>query len=177
MSTVLIIIVAVIALPFIIALFLPRAYSIERNTIVNAPKHDVFNYLKYLKHQEQYSKWVMADPEQKVTTTGTDGTVGFITAWDSAKKSGAGEQEITGITDGERITCELRFTRPFKSVGHTWLVTEAHGAESTKVYWGMSGTMPYPLNLITAVMSGALKKDLDISLANLKSIFEKANTD
>jgi uncharacterized protein YndB with AHSA1/START domain len=170
--TAIIIVIALAALPFIIALFLPKKYNIERTIIINAPKHNVFKYLKYLKHQEEYSKWTMADPDQKITTTGIDGTVGFISTWDSAKKSGAGAQEITGIIDGERITCELRFIRPFKSVGHTWLTTEAHTDHSTKVGWGMSGTMAYPLNLMTAVMSGALKKDIDISLNNLKRILE-----
>ena len=172
MSTVIFIIIAVIALPFFVALVLPKDYSIERSIIINAPKHEVFDYLKYIKHQEQYSKWTMADPQQKITTTGTDGTVGFITAWDSAKKSGAGAQEITSIIDGERITTELRFIRPFKSVGHSWLATKAATEHSTKVSWGISGTMVYPLNAMTALMKGALAKDIDISLHNLKVILE-----
>lgn len=173
MTTIITIIIVVIVLPLVIALFVPKEYNIERTIIINAPKHKVFDYLKYLKHQEEYSKWTMADPKQKITTTGIDGTVGFISTWDSAKKSGAGAQEITGIVDGERITCELRFIRPFKSVGNTWLNTEAFTDHSTKVAWGMSGKMAYPLNLMTAVMSGALKKDIDISLNNLKMILEK----
>lgn len=172
MLTVIMIIIAIVALPFIIALFLPKDYSIERSIIIDAPKHTVFDYIKYVRNQERYSKWAMADPEQKITTTGTDGTVGFINAWDSAKKAGAGEQEITGLIEGERITTELRFTRPFKNVGHSYMATETHNAHSTKVIWGMSGKMPYPLNALTALMKGGLEKDIDTSLNNLKNILE-----
>jgi Polyketide cyclase / dehydrase and lipid transport len=171
--TVLIIIIAILALPFVIALFLPKEYSIARSIVINAPRHEVFDFIKFVRNQERYSKWAMADPEQKITTTGTDGTIGFINAWDSAKKAGAGEQEITGLVDGERITTELRFTRPFKSVGHSYMETEAHSPESTKVSWGMSGKMNYPLNLMTVLMSGALTKDIDLSLNNLKNLLEK----
>lgn len=173
MYTLLIIIAVVILLPLVLALFAPKSYSLERSIIINAPKHEVFNYIKYVRNQEQYSKWAMADPEQKITMTGTDGTIGFINAWDSAKKSGAGEQEITGLTEGERITTELRFTRPFKSVGHSYMNTEAHSNTATKVTWGMSGKMPYPLNLMTAMLKGGLAKDIDVSLNNLKNILEK----
>lgn len=171
--TVLIIIIAVIALPFVVALFIPKEYSLERSVIINAPKHTVFDYIKYVRNQERYSKWAMADPEQKITTTGTDGTIGFINAWDSAKKAGAGEQEITGITDGERITTELRFIRPFKNVGHSYMVTEAHNESGTKITWGLSGNVPYPLNLMTALLKGGLSKDVEVSLANLKNILEQ----
>ncbi|MFP9097852.1 SRPBCC family protein [Flavobacterium sp. RHBU_24] len=173
MYTLLIIIIAIIALPFIIALFLPKEYSIALSIVINAPKHEVFDFIKYVRNQERYSKWAMADPEQKITMTGTDGTVGFINAWDSAKKAGAGEQEITDIVEGERITTELRFTRPFKNLAHSWMETEAHSPESTKVTWGMTGKMPYPLNAMTALMKGGLTKDIDVSLNNLKNLLEK----
>ena len=50
------------------------------------------------------------DPDMKKTYRGTDGTVGFVSAWDSEKDDvGKGEQEIIKITDGERIDYELRF--------------------------------------------------------------------
>ncbi|WP_116789368.1 SRPBCC family protein [Flavobacterium psychrotrophum] len=173
MAITIIIIIAVIALPLVIALFIPKEYNLERIAIINAPKHKVFDYIKYVRNQEQYSKWAMADPDQKITTTGTDGTVGFINAWDSAKKAGAGEQEITGLIDGERITTELRFTRPFKNTGHSYMATETHNQSSTKVTWGLSGKMPYPLNLMTALLKGGLAKDIDLSLNNLKQILEE----
>ncbi len=46
----------------------------------------------------------------KTEYRGTDGTVGFVSAWDSpVRDAGKGEQEITKIDDGKRIDYELRF--------------------------------------------------------------------
>ena len=42
MTTVLIIIAAIIVLPLIIALFIPKEYKIERSIIIDRPKHEVF---------------------------------------------------------------------------------------------------------------------------------------
>ncbi|RYD92411.1 MAG: polyketide cyclase [Sphingobacteriales bacterium] len=173
METVIIIIVAVLALPFIIALFLPKEYGVERSIVINAPKHEVFDYIKYIKNQDYYNKWVMTDPNMQKTFTGTDGTVGFIYAWNGNSKGGEGKHEITGIADGDRLNTEIRFVRPLKSVGHTHMVTEALTEHSTKVTWGMTGKSPYPLNLMTTLMKGVLGKDLDVSLNNLKRILEK----
>ncbi|MES2488014.1 MAG: SRPBCC family protein [Bacteroidota bacterium] len=172
MQTVIIIVVAIIALPFIIALFIPKEYGVERNIVINAPKHEVFDYIKYIKNQDYYSKWVMTDPDMKKTFTGTDGAVGFIYAWNGNSKAGEGEHEITGIADGERLTSEVRFIRPFKSVGHLYMITETLTEHSTKVTWGMTGKSSYPLNLMTNLMKGALGKDLDVSLNNLKTLLE-----
>jgi len=172
MQTVLIIVAAIIALPFIIALFLPKEYGVDRSIVVNAPKHEVFDYIKYIKNQDYYSKWVMTDPDMKKTFTGTDGAVGFIYAWNGNSKAGEGEHEITGIIDGERLNSEVRFIKPFKNVGHLYMVTEALTEHSTRVTWGMTGKSGYPLNLMTNLMKGALGKDLDVSLNNLKTILE-----
>ena len=172
MTTLIIIIALIIVVPLIVALFLPKDYAIERFTFINRPKHEVFDYIKYLKNQDYYNKWVMTDPDMKKTFTGTDGEIGFIYAWDGNKKAGEGEQEITGITDGERITAEIRFVRPFKNAGHTYMDTEADSEHGTKVIWGMTGRSPYPLNLMTTMLKGALGNDISVSLNNLKKILE-----
>lgn len=172
MSTIIWIIVIILALPAIIALFIPKEYRVENITIVNKPKHEVFDYVKYLVNQEEYNKWIKTSPDVKKTFTGTDGTVGFIYAWNGDKKAGEGENEITAITDGERITTEIRFVRPFKNVAHTYMDTQAESDHSTKVTWGMTGRTPYPMNLMTALLKGALRNDLGVSLNNLKKNLE-----
>jgi uncharacterized protein YndB with AHSA1/START domain len=172
MYTIILIIAIIIAFPFIIALFLKKDYVIETEVVINRPKHEVFDYLKIVENQEQYNKWVRTDPDMKKDLRGTDGTVGFVYAWNGNKKAGQGEQEITGITDGERITAEIRFERPFKNTAHTYQNTEAVTEHSTKVTWGMTGRSPYPMNVMTSLMKGLLRKDLAVSLNNLKNILE-----
>ena len=71
---------------------------------------EVFDYVKYLKNQDNFSKWASMDPDMQKTYRGTDVTVGFVSAWASDNPDvGVGEQEIKAITAGQRIDFELRF--------------------------------------------------------------------
>lgn len=174
LQIILLVIVVIVAIPLIIALFVSNDYNITRSIIINKPQQGVFDYIKLLKNQEKFSKWVMTDPNMKTTFTGTDGTVGCIYAWDSVnKQAGKGEQEIKKINEGEGIDVEVRFEKPFKGLANTPLHTEAISANETKVIWGMNGTNKYPLNLMTLFMSGALGKDIDASLNLLKKNLEQ----
>ena len=108
--------------------------------------------------------------------TGTDGTVGFISAWDSEDAQlGRGEQEISKITEGERIDFQLRFYEPMASVSPAYMTTDSISATQTKVKWGMSGTMTYPTNAVLLFMdiSEILGRDLTTGLTTLKGVLEK----
>jgi hypothetical protein len=101
---------------------------------------------------------------------GTDGTVGFVSAWDSKMKGvGKGEQEIKKIVNGERIDSELRFLEPFASTSNAFFITQ------TKVKWGFSGKMNYPVNLLllTMNMEAMVGKDFVNGLNDLKTVLEK----
>lgn len=79
-KTILIIILVIIAIPFIIALFVKKEYKVEREVVIHKPVTEVFDYIKHLKNQDSYSKWAMIDLNIKKTFTGTDAKVGFISA-------------------------------------------------------------------------------------------------
>ncbi len=164
---------ALITLLLIVALFVKKEYTIEREITINKPRTEVFNYVKHLKNQDNYSKWVMQDPEMKKEFRGTDGTVG-VYAWDSNKKNaGKGEQEIKGIKEGERVDVEVRFQRPFQGIATAPIITEGMSVNQTKVKWAMKGESKYPLNFMNLFMDNMLGKDLEESLTNLKTILEK----
>lgn len=166
----------IIALALLIALFLPKEYAVEREITINQPKDSVFNYVKYLKNQDNFSVWSTKDPAMKKTFTGVDGTVGAIAGWDSKDKNvGVGEQEIKKIVEGERIDFELRFKVPFESTDNAYMATEAISPNETKVKWGFDGKMPYPMNLMLPIMNmeEMLGKDLQDGLNNLKVVLEK----
>lgn len=163
------------AIPLIAAIFIRKDYAIEREVVISNPKQEVFDYLKYLKNQNNFSKWAKTDPKMKTEFRGTDGTVGFVSAWESKNKDvGKGEQEIKGIEDGERIDYEIRFIEPFASTAAAYMITESVGAEQTKVKWGFKGKMPYPMNLMLVIMDveKAVGDDLQTGLDNLKKILE-----
>lgn len=153
-----------------------KDYSVERQITLNKPRQVVFDYAKYLKNQNQYSVWAKIDPNMKTDYRGTDGTVGFISAWDSrVKEAGKGEQEITGINDGKRIDYVLRFYAPMKSTDNAFMSFESVNDSVTNVKWGFYGKMKYPMNLslLFLNMDAMLGKDLEGGLNNLKSILEK----
>ena len=173
---ILIIIVILVAIPLITALFVKKEYSIEREIVINKPKKEVFDYVKYLKNQNNYSKWAGIDPAMKKEFRGTDATVGFVSSWESTNKDvGKGEQEIKGIKDGERIDYEIRFIEPFASTSSAFMSTEAVSENQTKVKWNFHGVMPYPMNLMQLVMDmdKAIGGDLLTGLTNLKKLLEK----
>lgn len=169
-----IVIMVIIAIPLIIALFVKKEYAVERQVTINKPKAEVFNYVKYLKNQDNYSKWVRMDPNMKKDFKGTDGTVGFVYAWDGNNDAGKGEQEITKITDGERIDVAVRFIKPMEGTASTPIITEALSNTQTKVKWGMKGINKYPMNFMNLFMDKMLGKDLESSLVMLKEILEKS---
>jgi hypothetical protein len=175
---ILIVLVVIIAALLITALFIKKSYFVEKEVVINKPKHEVFDYIKYLKNQNKYSKWATMDPNMKTTFTGTDGTPGFISAWDSNQKNvGKGEQEIKKITDGERIDLEIRFVKPFPSIAPVFMSTEALNDHQTKVKWGFNGNMTYPTNLMLLFMNmdKMIGGDLQLGLNNLKGILESSN--
>ncbi|WP_152287135.1 SRPBCC family protein [Flavicella marina] len=171
-----VILALIIATPFIIALFTAKDYSVERSIAINQPKQFVFDYIKYLKNQDNYSKWATMDPDMKKTFSGIDGTVGFISAWDSDNDEvGKGEQEILSIDEGRRIDFELRFFEPFQSTETGFMTTKQINDTTTQVTWGFKGHMDYPMNLMLLVMDfeKMLGDDFDYSLNQLKKILEK----
>ena len=68
---------SIIILLLIVAFFTKRDFSIEKSTVINKPKQDVFDYLKLIKNHEKYSVGVMKDPNINIVYTGSDGEVGF----------------------------------------------------------------------------------------------------
>ena len=171
---VLYIILSIIAFFLIAGLFIPKGMTATREIIINKPHDEVFNYIKYLKNQLNYSKWAQMDPNIKNEFSGTDATPGFINSWEGNKKVGKGEQEIIAISPG-KLDTELRFEKPFKSVAKSFMTTEPAGEHSTKVKWGFVGSMNYPMNVMKLFMSmeKAIGNDFSTGLNKLKTLLEK----
>jgi len=165
-----------IVILLLVAAFAKKEYSVEREVAINTPKQVVFDYTKFLKNQNKYSVWAKIDPAMKTEFRGTDGTIGFVSAWDSENKdAGRGEQEITGIDEGKRIDYEIRFYEPMKSTDKAFMSFESINDTVTSVKWGIYGKMKYPMNLTLLLMDmdAVLGKDLEGGLSNLKLILEK----
>ena len=170
---ILFIIVAIIGLVLIVALFVKNDYTIEREVAINKPAAEVFDYIRYVKNQDHYNKWTMTDPNMKKEFKGSDGTVGFVYAWDGNDKAGKGEQEITKIDSGKELDLEIRFVKPFEGKAQAKMITKPISENQTVVYWSMAGRSKYPMNITNLFTGAMLGKDLEASLLNLKTILEK----
>jgi hypothetical protein len=56
LSTILIILAAIIGILLLIAAVSPKDATMSAETLVNRPNNVVFDYVKHLKNQEKYSK-------------------------------------------------------------------------------------------------------------------------
>lgn len=161
-----------IGLLLLAALFVKKDYKVEREVVVNKPKGDVFAFLKYTRNQDSFNKWIMTDPLIQKSYKGTDGTVGFVYAWDSKGQAGKGEQEIKNIQEGQRVDLTVHFMKPMDGNAAVWMTTDAVAANQTTVKWGMEGSNPYPLNIMNLFVPSVLGKDLQTSLNTLKTVLE-----
>ena len=169
-------IIGIVVLFLIIGFFTKKDYSVGREIIVNKPKVIVFAYLKLLKNQNKFSVWGSMDPNMRTVYTGTDGTEGFVSAWESDNKNvGKGEQEIQKIVEGERLDYEIRFIRPFKSTNWAFITNKRINDNQTLVHWEFSAKMKYPMNLMLVFMNmeKMIGNDLEKGLQNLKAILEQ----
>lgn len=175
MTTLLYIIIGLVALVIILALLAPKAYDVSRSIEIAKPKNEVFTYLRSLKKMDEWSPWAKKDPNMEKKFTGTDGEIGSTSYWKGNKDVGEGEQEIKKIVDGERIESELRFLKPWKSTSDCYTTVEDSGSGNTKVTWGFSGKNKFPMSIMMLFMSmdKMVGKDFEEGLATLKTVLEK----
>lgn len=174
LKNILIVIVVLIAIPLIVAFFIPTEMQTQEDIVIDQPKAQVFDYIKYLKNQSEYSVWDQIDPEMVQTFEGTDGTVGFTVHWESDHEDvGNGSQKITSIEEGVRVDSELYF-EGFEDPMYASMTTEEVDDDQTKVTWTMKGTMPYPLNLMSLFYDPG--EDMEDGLEQLKEVLEAQET-
>ncbi len=165
-------VVAVILVVVAAMLIAPTDYAVKRQVDINKPDTVVFSFLKLLKNQDEFSVWARMDPAMKKSYAGEDGTVGFISAWESDDENvGSGEQEIMAIEEGKRIDYELRFIKPYEATGKAYMEIEPLSADSTRVTWGFEGQMPRPMNIMLLFldMERQMAPALEDGLNNLKN--------
>lgn len=162
-------VLGIIALALIVALFVPKDFANEGDIVINKPKQEVFDYIKYVKNQDNFGVWQLSDPDMETTSEGEDGTVGFKYSWDS-KELGKGAQVITNIVEGERMESEMFFLDFNDDANKAYFSVEEKSSNETLVKWGITGTTPYPWNLMSLFYN--MDKDFEKGLKNLKEILE-----
>lgn len=175
MTIILYILAGIVVLFFVLALLAPKSYDVFRNIDISLPRDQVFEYLKYLKNQDEWSPWAKKDPRMEKKFSGKDGEAGCVSYWKGNKEVGEGEQEITMIVPGKRVESELRFLKPWKSTSDCYLTVDEVEVGKTKVTWGFSGKNKFPMSIMMLFMNmdKMIGKDFEEGLASLKNRLEK----
>lgn len=173
LKKILIVLGVLVGIFLLLGLFAKKEYTVERQVTINKPKQEVFEFVKSLKNQDRFSYWAQQEPDMKKSYVGTDGTTGFVSAWEG-KKMGQGEQEIVKIDEGNRIDYALRFKKPMEDNATSYMTTETTGDNQTVVKWGIQGKMGYPMNALQLIgfMDKMMGSQLESGLTNLKSLLE-----
>ncbi len=170
MYTLLIIIAALILIVFVLAFIAPKTYHVYRATELDHATTQVWEHIRFLRKQQEWSPWAKKDPDMEQKIFGTDGEIGAISYWNGNKEVGEGEQEITKIIDGKRMEQDLRFLKPFKSRSDCYIELEEIDADKSRVIWGFKGKNNFPMTIMMLFMSmdKMVGKDFEQGLENLK---------
>lgn len=171
MYIVLIIVGVLVLLVVLLALIAPKNYHVYRSIEIDRSTSEVWEHLKYLEKQTQWSPWAKKDPNMEQKITGIDGEVGALSYWNGNKEVGEGEQEITTIVEGKRIEQDLRFFKPYKSESDCYMDLEELSSNKSKVTWGFTGNNKFPMSIMMLFMNmdKMVGKDFEQGLQNLKS--------
>lgn len=170
-----IIVFLVIVLFFIIGIFAPKKYSVERSIVINAPTEFTYYYASKFSFFPKWEPWGKKDSTQTFKIKGEDGKVGAIYTW-KGKMTGEGELKITSMRKNNRIDYWLHFVKPREDEAKASLIFEDQNA-NTKVTWKFYGKSPFPWNVMLLFMSmdKMLGPDLAKGLENLKVQVETLN--
>ena len=142
---------------------------VEKSVVISRPAEKIYDFLKLMENQNEFSVWVMKDQNKKTTLQGTDGTVGSIYSWDSKDKNvGAGSQQIINMVNDQLIEYDLKFERPMKNMAKARFSLKPITAEQTEVKWDFKGPTKFPMSLFKGIFQNMLGKDMAKSLSNLK---------
>ena len=169
---ILIAILFTIGISITVGLVMPKKEMlIQSEVVIDKPKDAVWNYVKLLRNQEDYNSWILSDPNIKMEYWGTDGTPGFIAAWQSKTRMGDGEQEILSVSEGECYEAELRFAN-HDNTTLVKTVLEPIEDNKTRLSTTMRTTPSFPMSVMAPMMKKMLKKNMDENSAKLKAILE-----
>jgi effector-binding domain-containing protein len=164
-----IIILVIVALFFVIAIFLPSSAKMEESIVINKPASLVFKQVNNYKNWEPWSPFQAADPGMINTYEGPEQGLGATMRWTSSK-NGDGYMTTTESIPYKKVVATLDFGMP--GTTNIFLLEEQQSA--TKVTWGVEiEKLPYPAGRYIGLMISGSMKDVFIDgLEKLKEVTE-----
>jgi len=173
-STILIILVVIIAALLIHAATRPNDFVTTRTASIKAPPEAIFPLINDFSRWPRWSPYEKLDPNMKRTLSGAESGKGAAYAWESNGKAGKGRMEIVNSVPSSLVTLKLDFEKPFRA-NNMVDFTLTPSDDSTSVSWAMRGSRPFIAKLMGVFMNfdTLIGRDFEVGLANLKSLAEK----
>jgi carbon monoxide dehydrogenase subunit G len=164
-------ILVIVALVFIIALFLPSQYKVERSTKVDVSLDEVYGFVADFNNFHSWNPWTPLEPDHSYEVDGDSGSVGQQYSW-KGEIIGSGNMVFTNF-DPNSIKSNIEFLEPQQANGLVEWGFEESG-NGTKVSWSITGDSDYPLGrYFGLMMDNFLGPDFEKGMDMLKDRVEK----
>ena len=156
----------------------PAAYSVARQTMIQAPPEVIFPHVNSLRAWNAWSPWAKKDPAARVSYQGPDSGVGAQFAWSGNREVGAGTMTIVTSDPARRVGLKLDFTEPM--VGTNDVALELKPVDGgTNVTWSIRGENGFLSRAIMTAIGIDLERmiggEYEAGLAALKRLVEGNN--
>ncbi len=162
----------VLAVLLLVSFLLPREIVVARSLIIEAPAEKIFPFVNAPKKMDQWSPWVMRDPDMELTYSGPEAGKGARSTWKS-KTEGAGSSEIIESRKNLLTVASLDFGSQGNAKASIALRPLQTGR--TRVSWGFTsdtGYNPIMRWMGALLFDGWIGKDYEQGLQNLKKLVE-----
>ena len=126
-----------LALLFVISIFLPSKFKVERSLAINKPADTLFSMVNNLKTWQQWDPWERKDPTMTHEYLGPDGGMGATHNWKG--KDGNGTLTILQSISPDIVIYQLQFEGFDPMQGRIEFDSETDSI--TNVKWVMEGDM------------------------------------
>lgn len=166
--------VALVALFFLVAAFLPGSYTVERSIEIDAPPELVYAHVADYNTWLDWSPWPKMDPDATHEVAGEPGEVGMTWSW-SGDELGVGAMTIAAVEPNRSLRSTLEFKEPMQSIADDYVELTPTDGGGTRVTWRNTGELPYPVGRYFGLgVEGMLGPQYEDGLENLKAMCERA---
>lgn len=172
LKTILIIVLALLAIVVVLGLIGPSSFRVERSTVIKAPAELVYGHISTLAAMDQWGPWKEQEHNMTAVLSGSpDGQVGAISHWKSDESEG--EQELAELVPNRSVRTKLWFISPWEAHNEGTFDLEAMG-DSTRLTWGIQGQNTFMGKVMGVFMDmdKMVGPMFEKGLANLKGIVE-----
>ena len=157
----------------LLVIFLPNKVQYIETTIVKASASKVYDAIRFQEQLMTWSAWP-TETKSECTVKNTDGEVGAQTVYLSKGKQ-FGYQEITHLTENEKVSFVLKSKAPFEQETKLHFLIKPINSNSTEVILWFDNTLKKPsllLPYIFGIINWTHKMHLK-DLAGLKKYVEQ----